>query len=276
MPKLKVRDIQMYYETKGDGFPLLLITGSMGNADCWDPLYFIPRLSERFKLIMFDNRGAGRTDVSDQEYSIRLFADDAAGLMEAMRIRRAHVLGFCMGGMIAQELALNYPEKVEKLVLVSTCCGGKKSVFSPEAAQMVIDTSTALSKKGAWDEEIAQKLVSHVFTEEFMREYPGAVDVAVQLVLTAPTSLEALVSQIYAVLTFDACDRLPQIKAPTLILAGKKDRCIPPENAEIMAKLIPNSRLVYFENSGHVLQEDIEKVTATVLEFLATPEAEPI
>jgi len=95
--------------------------------------------------------------------------------------------------------------------------------------------------------------------------------VAVQSTLTAPTSLEGIVRQVNAILTFDACDRLPQIKAPTLILAGKKDRCIPHENAEIMAKLIPNSRLVYFENSGHMLQEDIEKVTDTILGFLTSP-----
>ena len=272
MPRVKVGDIQMYYEINGEGFPLLLVTGFLGNANCWDPVCFLPKLSERFRVITFDNRGSGRTDVSDLEYSIRLFADDTAGLMDSLGIERAHVFGRSMGGMIAQELALNYPQKVEKLVLASTYCGGEKSVpVPPDAAQVVVNISRALAEKGSWDEEIARKLVPTVLTEEFMRENPRVVDVAVQLILTAPTSLEALVPQVYAILTFDACDRLPQIKAPTLILAGKKDRCIPPENAEIMAKLIPNSRLVYFENSGHRLQEDIEKVTDTVLEFFTSP-----
>ncbi len=269
MPKVKVNDIQMYYETRGDGFPLLLIHGFLANVDCWDPLYFIPKLSERFKLIMFENRGAGRTDVSDKEYSIRLFADDAAGLMEELKIERAHVLGHSMGGMIAQEFAINYPEKVEKLVLASTFCGGEKAVqVPPEAAQMVTDISTAVSEKGAWSEEIAQKLMPRIFTEEFMKENPGVVDVAIKLVLTAPTPLEAITRQALAVLTFDVGDRLPQIKVPTLILAGKKDIFILPENAEIMARAIPNSKVVYFENSAHQLQEEIEKVTDAILEFL--------
>lgn len=272
MPKIRVRDIQMYYETRGDGFPILLIMGFLGNANCWDPTYFIPKLSERFKLIMFDNRGAGRTDVSDKEYSIRLLADDAAGLMDALGVKRAHVLGISMGGMIAQELALNYPERVEKLVLASTYCGGKKSIPVPiEAAQMVMDISTALSEKGGWDEEIARKLMPYVFTEEFIRGNPGAVDMAVQLLLTAPTPLEAITRQVFAIMSFDTYDRLPQIKAPTLILAGKKDIYIPPENAEIMARAIPNSKVAYFENSGHELQEDIEKVTDTILDFLMDP-----
>ena len=273
MPKVKVKDIQMYYEIRGEGFPLLLIMGFLGNADCWDPLYFIPKLSERFKLIMFDNRGAGRTDVSNKEYSIKLFADDAAGLMEALGIKRAHVLGISMGGMIAQELALNHPEKVEKLVLASTFCGGEKAVPIPgEAAQVVMDISATLAEKGNWDEKITRKLMPLLFTQEFMEENPGLVDVAVQLFLTAPTPLEALTRQVEAIiLSFDAGARLPQIRAPTLILAGKKDRYIPSENAEIMAKLIPNSKIAYFKNSAHMLQEEMEKVTDTVLDFLTTP-----
>lgn len=273
MPKVRVKDIQMYYEIRGEGFPLLLIMGFLGNADLWDPLYFIPKLSGRFKLIMFDNRGAGRTDVSDKEYSIKLFADDAVGLMEALGIKRAHVLGISMGGMIAQELALGHPEKVEKLVLASTYCGGEKAIPIPgEAAQVVIDISAALAEKGKWDEEIARKLMPIVLTQEFIEENPGIVDIAVQLILGAPTPLEALSRQVEAILLgFDVCDRLPQIRAPTLILAGRKDSYIPPENAEIMAKLIPNSKLAYFKNSAHMLQEEMEKVTDTVLDFLTTP-----
>lgn len=273
MPRVKVGDIHMYYEIRGEGFPLVLIMGFMGNADCWDPVYFMPRLSEHFKVVTFDNRGAGRTDVSDrEEYTIRMMADDTAGLMEALGIERAHVLGISMGGMIAQELAINHPRKVERLVLASTFCGGPRAVPIPgEAAQMVTEIMGLLSQKG-WDREVAFKLLPFIFTEEFMRENPGLVEVAADLILTAPTPPEGIVRQVGAILSFDACDRLPQIRAPTLILAGKKDRYIPPENAEIMAKRIPRSRLVYFERSAHELQEEIEKVTDTVLEFLLSPQ----
>ena len=122
MPKIKVNDIQMFYEVHGEGFPLIMIMGFTGNTSWWDPRW-IQTLSEKFKVIAFDNRGAGRTDISDREYSIKLFAEDTAGLMNALGIPQANVLGISMGGMIAQELVLNYPEKVKKLVLCSTYCG---------------------------------------------------------------------------------------------------------------------------------------------------------
>ena len=110
MPKVKVNDIQMFYEVHGEGFPLIMIQGLTANASWWDPRW-IQTLSEKFKIIAFDNRGAGRTDISDREYSIKLFADDTASLMNALGIPRANVLAISMGGMIAQELVLNYPEK---------------------------------------------------------------------------------------------------------------------------------------------------------------------
>jgi pimeloyl-ACP methyl ester carboxylesterase len=127
MPKVKVNDVQIYYELHGDGFPLVMINGLGGHVYTWNPDH-IRELLKRFKLVLFDNRGAGRTDLSDKEYSIKLFADDTAGLMNVLGIPRAHVFGISMGGMIAQELVINYPKKVEKLVLCSTSCGGAKAV----------------------------------------------------------------------------------------------------------------------------------------------------
>jgi len=114
MPKVKVDDIQIYYEVHGKGFPLIMIMGLGGNADWWDPR-LIQALSKEFKLIMFDNRGAGRTDISERKYSVKMFAEDAAGIMDALGISEAHVLGISMGGMIAQELVLNHPKKVDSL-----------------------------------------------------------------------------------------------------------------------------------------------------------------
>lgn len=118
----------MFYEVHGEGFPLIMIQGLTANTSWCDPRW-IQTLSEKFKIIAFDNRGAGRTDISDREYSIKLFADDTASLMNALGIPRANVLGISMGRMIAQELVLNYPEKVKEVVLCSTHCGGAKSVL---------------------------------------------------------------------------------------------------------------------------------------------------
>jgi len=127
MPKVKVNDIQIYYEVHGAGFPLVMIMGVGGNINWWDPR-LVEGLSKKFKVVIFDNRGTGHTDTSDREYTIKLFANDTAGLMDALGISRFHVFGISMGGMIAQELVLNYPGKVEKLVLCSTNCGGANSV----------------------------------------------------------------------------------------------------------------------------------------------------
>ena len=134
MPKVKVNDIQIYYEVKGDGFPVVMINGLSDNLDCWDPR-LIEALSKKFKLVLFDNRDAGRTDVSEREYTMKLFADDTVCLMNALGISKAHVLGISMGGMIAQELVLNYPEKVAKLVLCST---GSHWCFSQEISRIML------------------------------------------------------------------------------------------------------------------------------------------
>ena len=125
--KVKVNDINMYYEIHGEGFPLVMIQGIGQSSLMWPPI-FLDEVSKSFKIIIFDNRGAGRTDKPDIEYSIKMFADDTIGLMDALNIERAHVLGYSMGGIIAQELVLNYPKRVEKLVLCSTDCGGNKAV----------------------------------------------------------------------------------------------------------------------------------------------------
>ncbi len=260
---LKVNDIQMYYEVHGEGFPLMMIAGLGANVDWWDPRW-IQGVSEEFKTVAFDNRGAGHTDVSDEEYSIRLFADDTAGLMDALGISRADVLGISMGGMIAQELALNYPEKVEKLVLCSTSCGGARSILpSGEVLGALMTDRSALSQ-----EQIARMMIPLLVTQDFINSNLELAEYAMQQMVKAPISNEAYIGQLKAIMSFDTYDRLSQIKIPTLILQGKRDILIPPENASILDKGIPNAKLVYLENSAHGLLEETETVLRSVLEFL--------
>ena len=237
--------------------------GLSGNLDWWDPL-MAQGLSRNFKTIKFDNRGVGRTEVSDREFTIKLFADDTAGLMDALGISKAHVLGISMGGMIAQELALNYPERVEKLVLCSTGCGGERAVPASE------ETINALMSAGSASsaEERARGVVPLCFTKEFVEKNPDRIDSFLQRILRAPTSPEASLRQIGAIMSFSTFDRLPGIKAPTLVLHGKRDILIPPENGSILAKAIPGARLVLLEGSAHGLVEDIGDATNTITEFL--------
>lgn len=315
MSKAKINDINIYYDVHGDGFPLVMVMGFLGNAGCWDPR-MLPDLSARFKVIVFDNRGAGRTDVSDKEFSIKLLAEDTVGLMDVLNVPKAHVLGTSMGGMIAQELALNYPERVEKLILSSTFCGGPHSLLIDtadlnrtgnvlekladrprlrELAEMVVGKLTLISEyqggrsvplpatavrvlvdiiedlvdKGSWDEQTARKLLPIVCTEEFLQANPEVAEIAVGLILEAPTQIEGLLNQAKAITEFDTCERLPQVKAQTLVLAGKRDVFVPPENGQILADGIPRSKLVYLENSGHAFHEEADEVTKIILEFLS-------
>lgn len=314
MSKAKVNDINIYYDVHGDGFPLVMVMGFLGNADCWDPR-MLPVLSDKFKVIVFDNRGAGRTDISAKEFSIKLFAEDTVGLMDMLNISRAHVLGISMGGMIAQEVALNYPERVEKLILASTFCGGphsmlidtadldrmsgllekldrprlrelaekvvgkltltseyqaSHSVAAPaEANGIIADIVQDLVEKGFWDRETTLKLLPNLCTEEFLQANPGISEVVVNLMLAAPTPIEGLLGQIKAIAEFDTYQRLPQIKAQTLVLAGKRDVFIPPENGQILADGIPHSKLVYLENSGHMFIEEADEAAGIILEFLS-------
>lgn len=264
MPKVKVNDIQVYYEVRGGGFPLIMIMGLSGNVDWWDPR-MIQELSKKFKLVMFDNRGAGRTDVSNRRYTIKSFAEDTAGLMDTLGISRSRVIGFSMGGMIAQELVLNYPEKVEKLVLCSTYCGGTKSVPpSEEVTELLSADRSAFSP-----EEIARMTIPLLFTEDFIKKNSDLVEFSTQQIFKAPISNEAFMRQLNAIMEFDTYDRLPQIKAPTLILQGKRDILVPPENGSILAEAILTAKLVYFENSAHGLVEEMDKVIHVLLDFLA-------
>jgi len=266
MPKARVNDIEIYYEMKANGFPLIMINGLSEHAGSWDP-YLISGLSKRFKLLLFDIRGSGRTDTSDEEYSIKLFADDTAGLMDAVGIPRAHVLGLSLGGMIAQELALSYPKRIEKLVLCSTRCGGAQTVPAPrEKSERPMPDSGKVSF-----EKMIRITLPRFFTEEFIKNNPEFVKAYIKQRLSVPFSQEAITRYRNASATFDTCARLPQIKASTLIIHGKRDIVITPEKAQLMAKRIPHSKVVYFENSGHLLAEDREKILETLIDFLAKP-----
>jgi len=263
MPKVKVNDIQICYEVKGKGFPLVMITGLGGNLNGWDPR-LVEGLSKEFELVMFDNRGAGRTDISDKEYTIKLFADDTAGLMNVLGISRAHILGLSMGGMIAQELVLNHSEKVAKLVLCSTFCGGSKGVQCSKEVASILTAGTSASSKEEW----SRMVLPIVLTQDFAKEHPDFVDSLFQRASKYPISLAAYMRQLNAIGNLDTYGRLQQIKVPTFILHGRQDVLIPPENGSILAEAIPNAKLVYFDKSAHMLAEEMKEVINVLTEFL--------
>jgi pimeloyl-ACP methyl ester carboxylesterase len=264
MPKIMINDIKMYYEIYGQGPPLVMIMGIGGNTDYWPPR-FIKKLSEIFKVIIFDNRGSGQSDKPDIEYSMKMFADDTVGLMNALNIDHAHILGLSMGGAIAQELGINYPERINKLVLCSTNSGfSKSSLPSPEALKIMMQPRERLTL-----EEISRKSMPVRLTEKFIKENPDAIEEYIQRECRNPTPPKMYKRQIDAIVKFNTYKRLTNINRPTLIMQGKLDLMTSVQNAELLANNIKGAKLAVFEDTAHdIFSQDSDIVIKTLIEFL--------
>jgi pimeloyl-ACP methyl ester carboxylesterase len=244
MTQLDVNGIKIYFEIHGKGDPLVLIMGLRRNVEWW--YCQIPALSEHFKVIAFDNRGAGRSDKPETDYSIRLFADDTAAMMESLDIKRAHVLGISMGGYIAQELAINYPDKVRSLVLGCTGAGGERSVrMSPERMKKFT------GNEGLTPEEILRKDMDIYFSDRFIEDHPDKIKEFIKISLRYYQPAHAFERQFAACLKHDTVDRLRPMSAPTLIMAGDDDPLVPSENSRILKELMPGSKLCLYPGCRH-------------------------
>lgn len=264
--KVQVGDIDIAYKTFGNGDPILLINGYSFAMDSWDPT-LLETLASNHTVIVFSNRGIGNTTSgSGQNFSIEQFANDSAGLLEALNIQKADVLSWSLGGRIAQELTLNYPDKVNRLILYAIGCGGEVSVpQSQEVRNEFIDgTGTA--------EERISRLVPLFFPQEWRNENPNYLD---NIPKTTETILnQTLNKQIEAAANAaSTCDRLKNITQPTLVIVGTDDAATPAANSVRMAELIPGSWLVQIKGGGHGLMyqypEQFSNIVETFLENTA-------
>jgi 3-oxoadipate enol-lactonase len=262
MPTIKANDINIYYEIHGRGEPLLMIMGYGNYSGHWFQL--LPPFSKEYRVIVFDNRGTGRTDKPETPYTIKMMAADAKGVLDAIGIDKANVLGASMGGMIAQEFALTYPDRVINLVLACTTCGGAKSVAPPpETIAFVSNPERAKLSV----EQRARDAVPWLWSKEFVAKHPEAVDEYVAITLKYPTPPYAFINQAQAIAGHDTYERLPQIKVPTLVIAGDSDRLVPFENSKVLASRIPGAELVVLKNAGHGVGESPD-AGKTILDFL--------
>ena len=261
MPKININDCNIYYEIHGQGDPLVLIMGLRRNAEWW--YCQLPVLAQHFQVIVFDNRGAGRSDKPVMEYSIRLFAEDTARLMDELGIKSARLLGYSMGGYIAQELALNYPDKIEKLILASTGCGGDRAVLmSPERLEKF------QANAGLNPEEIIRKDMDIYFSKEFVEQHPEKVEEFIEISLRHHQPADAFFRQFDACLRHDTVNRLSRLSVPTLILTGDRDPLVPPENSYVLKELIPHAELLVFPGGHHcAMIENADQFNLTVIEF---------
>ena len=264
MPTAKVGDVNIYYESQGEGEPVLLIQGYGAYSGHWASQ--IPSFSQEYRVISFDNRGTGRSDKPRMPYTMKMMADDAKGVLDAVGVSSAHVFGVSMGGMIAQEFALNYPDKVRSLILGCTFCGGARAIPpTPEALAFL--TSPEMAKLSV--EERARVAVPWLWTQEFIDKNPEAVEMYVAITSKYPTPPHGFACQAQAIAFHDTYERLSQIKAPTLVIVGDADRIIPAENSRILASRIPNAELVILENAGHdFFVEAAAECNRAILDFL--------
>jgi 3-oxoadipate enol-lactonase len=268
MPHAQVNGISLHYESAGQGQPLLLIMGLGGAAVSWDPV-FVAEMNKSYQVITYDNRGTGLSDKPNEEYTIALFASDAIGLLDALNIPRAHVFGISMGGMIAQEVAIHYPQRVAALVLGCTTPGGKHAVQAPPESMKVLQ-----GRPGQTPEEAARAGWTLSFSEEFIRTHKDELEAHLPRVLSQVTPRFAYERHLQATMTLRVYKHLKDITAPTLVVTGRDDVLIPSANSEILAREIPGAKLVMFENAGHGFvtsaREPLLKVTK---EFLARHQA---
>jgi len=244
MARVNVNSCELYYEVHGQGDSLVLIMGLRRNVEWW--YRQIPALSHHFQVIAFDNRGAGRSDKPVMEYSMRLFADDTAGLMAALDIADAHILGISMGGYIAQELALNHPAKVNSLVLGCTGCGGDRAVtMSPERMEKFT------ANKGLTPEEILRKDMDIYFSDHYVAQYSEKIEEFVEISMRHYQPADAFFRQFDACQRHDTGDRLNRLSLPTLIMTGDDDPLVPPQNSHILKKLIAGAKLSVFAGGRH-------------------------
>ena len=265
MPKTKANDIDIYYEIDGEGDALAMIMGLGGGI----PWLFrqVPVLSRQYRVIAFDNRGTGYSDAPDIPYTMEMMAADLAGLLETIGAKTAHVFGISMGGMIAQNFALLYPEKVKSLILGATTCGGTHRIIPDAEAIKVLFDMERMPKMTP--EERARETLPFVFSQEFIDSNQDLIDRLMAKMAGHISPPHGYMRQVEAIVAHDTYERLPDIKVPALVIAGDADKLVPAENSRIIASRIPNAELVILKDMKHGFNiEAADEVNDTVLGFL--------
>jgi 3-oxoadipate enol-lactonase len=254
----------MYYEQQGSGPDLLLVCGLGADLRCGSPQ--LPALRERFRVTVFDNRGIGRTDAPDEPYAVRQMADEAAALLDLIGVRRAHVVGTSMGGMIAQDLAAHHPRKVDHLVLACTRIntGPIRKLMAP-ITRFLWTHGEELTRQQRILLTMPWAMTASFVSDEarVLEALEGAKDDPF------PTKVHAYLRQLDAAGDHDASAYVGSITAPTLVLVGREDLITPVTESEALAAAIPGSTLRVLPRGGHgFFTEYADDVNTAILEFL--------
>ncbi len=261
-----INGININYRSQGDGEPLLMISGFGSSQGSWWPQTRI--FKKHYRVITFDNRGVGKSDRPEGPYSTKMMAKDAIGLMDHLGIQKAHVLGVSMGGMIAQELAINYPDRVNKLVLACTFAArdetGGPTAEGAKAKELYSKSPPSMARIMKYSDTLSHLVFNR-------RSYRIFVAPMMMLVSRFARSSAAIgfSGQLDAILAHNTIDRLKQIQAPTLVITGTQDRLIKPASSEVLARLIPKAKLVKIEGGSHAFSIEMSsQFNREVLNFL--------
>ncbi len=263
MDRARINGIDMAYRVSGKGEPVVLIGGFGMTKEGWaDQL--VP-LEERFQVITFDNRGAGESTVPVEPFTIDDMADDTVGLLDYLGIDAAYFFGVSMGGLIAQMLALDYPDRVRKAVLGCTSHGGRHAVQpKPE----VMEVLASVAAVGVSAEEAARRRLPILFSDRFLREEPGKVETFVERSIRYQPTPQGATGQMRALSFFNVKRRLGEIRCPVLVMTGSEDRMMPPENAGLLVEGISGAELYIVKGAGHsFFLESPEVVIRVLIDF---------
>jgi 3-oxoadipate enol-lactonase len=264
MPFATAHGTRLYYEWHGadSGTPVVLVMGLGGDSTAWP--FQLAALAPRHRVLVFDNRGAGRSDAPEVPYTTPLMAADLLALLDALDVARAHLVGLSLGGAIAQEAVLAAPARFASLQLHATWAG-------PHPYFRALVTAVRLARAGLDREGFYRALSVWLFAPTSFATRPELIEAVIQRAVhnPHPVPLPAYLRQTDAVLAHDTRGRLHQIRCPTLVAVGSQDLITPPFLAEELARGIPGARLMCLPNAGHgALWEVPEAFNRTCLDFL--------
>jgi 3-oxoadipate enol-lactonase len=260
VPFIDSQGARIYWDERSVGEPVLLIMGLGYPSDMWWRTR--PVLDGHYRTIVLDNRGSGRSDVPPGPYPIPQMAADAVAVLDAAGVEGAHVFGISMGGMIAQELALEFPQRVRSLMLGCTAAGG------PTAIRAEPEVTELLMNRGAMtQEQSAVAAIPYVYDRNTARDRIEE-DLAIRRGWFPKP--EGYVAQLQGILGWESYSRLPQLNVRTLVIHGETDRLVPLANGELIAGRIPGAKLVRLPHASHIFPTDqTAAANGAILEFLA-------
>ena len=266
MPRVTVGGIKIYYERGGAGTPILFITGLGGDHQPWAPV--VEQLKDQYECVTFDNRGIGQSSKPPSGYTMSDLTRDTLGLLEALSISRAHIIGQSMGGLVAQNIALQQPKRVLSLVLLGSFAGG-------DARLNHVLSSRKFMQKRMTRYEYFWALAAWMFGPQTL-ERSGFVDGFAKMAASNPhpQSLRAFSQLVDGIAQFDNRAHLKDIRRPTLVMVGEQDILTPPYLSRALAEGIPGAELEVLPGVGHLcISEDTKGVANRLVSFFKRVDA---